>query len=56
MYLEKSNITAAFTLCPANPVPPPLASTGSWCSRQTCNAATTSSSVRGITTPSGSIR
>jgi hypothetical protein len=52
MYLEKSNITASFTVCPARPVPP----TGAPWARQIATAASTSAALRGITTPIGNWR
>jgi hypothetical protein len=56
MYLEKSKMTAAFTLCPDSPVPAPRARTGAPWWRQTSSAVTTSVSSRGITTPTGTVR
>jgi hypothetical protein len=56
MYLEKSNMTAALTLCPDRPVPQPRASTGTSCSRHTRSALTTSLACFGSTTPIGTCR
>ena len=51
--LEKSMTSARFTVCPHWLVPPPRASTGTPSARATAIAATTSSVLRGTTTPIG---
>ena len=55
-YFEKSSTTATFTAWPARLVPPPRETTGASCSRHAGIAATTSSTVRGMTTPIGTCR
>src|SRR5919197_6386325 len=55
-YFEKSIRTALLTVWPARPVPQPRPKTGAPCSRQTATISTTSSSVRGMTTPVGTWR
>jgi hypothetical protein len=48
--------TATLQHWPARLVPPPRGSTGARCSRQTRTVSTTSSRLRGMTTPIGSMR
>src|SRR5919197_809515 len=55
-YFEKSRRTALLTVWPARPVPQPRPKIGALCSRQTATVSTTSSSVRGMTTPIGTWR
>ena len=52
-YFEKSRTTATFTHWPHCEVPPPRGRSGAPCSRHRRTAATTSSYVRGSTTPIG---
>ena len=51
--LLKSMTTATLVAWPARLVPPPRGSTGAFISRATATAASTSSSLRGVTTASG---
>jgi hypothetical protein len=55
-YFEKSIITATLQHCPARLVPPPREMTGASYSRQRRTVSSTSSTVRGRTTPIGSMR
>jgi hypothetical protein len=55
-YLVKSTSTALLTDWPASPVPQPRPKSGAPCSRQTATVASTSSAVRGMTTPIGTCR
>ena len=55
MYLLKSITMAWLTVCPAKLVPPERGRTGTWLSRATSITARTSSTLRGMTTPTGCI-
>ena len=55
-YLVQSMTTASLQHWPARLVPPPLDSTGTLKSRQTCTAAAAASAVFGTTTPIGGWR
>ena len=55
MYLEKSMTMVWFVVWPASAVPPPRGVTGTPCSRAMRIVASTSSAVRGTTTPTGVI-
>ena len=54
-YLLKSITMAWLTVCPARLVPPARGSTGMRLSQAISMVACTSSGLRGITTPTGSI-
>ena len=56
MCRVKSRTTPVPVACPAIEVPPPRATTGTPCARQTDSTAATSSASRGATTPSGTRR
>ncbi|MDH6609171.1 hypothetical protein M2164_004806 [Streptomyces sp. SAI-208] len=56
MCRVKSSTTPVPVACPAMEVPPPRATTGTPCERQTSSAAATSSASAGATTPSGTRR
>jgi hypothetical protein len=53
---DQSTTTATLQVCPARPVPPPRESTGAPWRRQAATVSTTSSTVRGTTTPIGTWR
>jgi hypothetical protein len=55
-YFEQSITTATLTVCPLSEVAPPRARTGTPFAAQMRIAATTSSTLRGSTTPIGTCR
>ncbi len=55
MYRLTSTMSPLFTVCPHCDVPPPRAVTGTPFSRAIAMTASTSTAVRGTTTPSGII-